>query len=77
MVARRRLPCGWKRPRVRQVGTRRGWDAGMAQAMAALYGQLPPMTAAQQAQYEHDAASVPYRKRQRELGLALPDGDGS
>lgn len=46
---------------------------GMLQAMAAVYGRLPPMTDAERAKHEHDAAQVPYRKPQRELALGLPD----
>jgi hypothetical protein len=72
MAVRHRLPRGWKRPRVRKAGTAKGWSAGMAQAMAALYGQLPPMTADEQAQHEHDAAGVPYRNDQGDLPLRLP-----
>lgn len=73
MAARHRLPSGWKRPRVRKAGTRHAWDAGMAKAMAALYGQLPPMSAAEQAQFEREAAGVPYRNPQGDLALRLPE----
>lgn len=73
MVARRRLPSGWKRPRMRKAGARRGWDAGMAQALAALYGRLPAMTPAEQAQFEREAAGVPYRNPQGDLALRLPE----
>lgn len=45
----------------------------MAGAMAALYGHLPPLTAAEQAQHERVAAQVPYRKDQQELALRLPE----
>lgn len=75
MAARHRLPAGFKRVRVRRGGTPAGWHAGLASVLAALYGETPPMTPSEQAEYEQEAAAVPYRRPQGALALKLREGD--
>jgi hypothetical protein len=47
---------------------------GLRKALQALYAGKP-MTPEEVAAYEHEARSVPYRKRQADLALVLPDGE--
>lgn len=52
------------------------WTSGMRAALAALYS-TEPMPADQAAQFERECAAAPYRKRQGDLGLALPEADSA
>ena len=48
------------------------WHEGMRAALAELYSTAP-VPADQAAQLERECAAVPYRKRQADLPLALPE----
>lgn len=48
------------------------WHRGMAAALQALYAP-EPLPADQAAALRRECASVPYRKRQAELGLEIPE----
>lgn len=48
---------------------------GLQQAMAVLYGDAPPMPADELANTLRAHALVPYRKRQGDLTLVLPEPD--
>lgn len=50
------------------------FDRGVAQVMAALAG-TEPLPPEQAAQLRHEIALVPYRPRQSELALAMPEAD--
>lgn len=46
---------------------------GLLAAHAALYGEHPPMPADEQAEAYRALQQVPYRKRQGDLALVLPE----
>lgn len=50
------------------------WSSGLQAAYAALYS-TEPVPADQAAQFERECALVPYRKRQAELALDLPEAE--
>lgn len=45
---------------------------GLAAALQALHS-AEPMTADEVAAFEHEAQAIPYRNRQRDLALVLPE----
>ena len=48
------------------------WHRGIAAALQALY-TTEPLSADHEAQLRRECAAVPYRKRQAELGLEIPE----